>query len=192
MTSTTRHTENAVRKSLVEWYQLGKVAALIERLPESHHDKKTLRHIITHANPDGCIEAKYQHGHGIGFGRVYAPHSFQKLTTDVRNIVCNDVLIDIDMDNCYPTIALQIFQRNGIDTPILKRYVHQRGEIITNIIETHPPMDRDTIKLSFIVALHNGSYLKHACSSQQQFSSVELHGGSEQSLHFRSCVSTRW
>ena len=158
----------SVRTRMTEWYDLSRVSTLLEIMPQGHHDTKTLRHIITHADPGGFIDTIYQHGHGLNFGRVYAPSSFQKLTTDVRNFICNDQLIDIDMENCYPSLLMQIFQRNDIETPILKKYVDTREEIIMKIQDTHPHMDRDAIKLSFIVALHNGNYMKHACSVQIQ------------------------
>ena len=117
------------RMMLTEWYDLDKVHILLEKLPSDHHDTATLRHIASRASKDGFLDVTYRHGCGFEFGRVYARQSFQTLTTDVRNIVSNDKLIAIDIDNCYPTLLLQIFQKNGIDTPKLNEYVTEREQI---------------------------------------------------------------
>jgi hypothetical protein len=143
-------------------WDMNEVTRLLQELPEGHHDIPTLRHVSAVADPQGCIEVKYRHGRGLTFGRVYAKHSFQNVTTNTRNRCGGKFYKDFDAVNCYPTLMNQIFQKAGIECKLLSAYVTDRERIIADILNRNPQLDRSTIKLAFIIALHCGNYTRHA------------------------------
>ena len=54
---------------------------------------------------------------------------------------------------------LQVFNRNGIKTPVLRRYVEQREQIIGTLLTKYPRFNRERVKNAFIVTMHNGNYM---------------------------------
>jgi hypothetical protein len=110
----------------------------------------------------GSSPGSTSHGRGLAFGRLYSAHSAQSLSKPIRNICADGRLSDIDIDNCYPTVLLQVSNRNGIKTPVLRRYVEEREQIIGTLLTKYPRLNRERVKNAFIVSMHNGNYMTNA------------------------------
>lgn len=81
--------------------------------------------------------------------------SGQNMSRQVRHTIFGHLAWDVDIANCHPVIALQLCQRHGIDTPILKRYIENRKECLQTIM-TDLKITRDEAKREFLRALNGG------------------------------------
>jgi hypothetical protein len=150
-------------KTMKEFWPIDRIRELLSVYPEDHHDVPTLKYNLAKADKDGWVQKKYSHGAGLDFGRLFCKYSYQSISGQSRDyLLQGTTMYDLDADNCFPVVMLQEYQRNGILVPILTMYVNNREDIIKKIIEEHPHLDRKAVKIAFIVALHNGNYIKHA------------------------------
>ena len=80
----------------------------------------------------GEIKQTYRYGKLKYDGRLYVSgFGLQNLQSKIRNYLCCDNYIELDIKNCYPSILLYLAEGNEITTTLLKEYVTNRDEILT-------------------------------------------------------------
>jgi len=152
---------------LVEQYDLADVAALINELPEGHHDVPNLRYIRDNATVDGELTVKYNFSKDAGsFGRVFSGHGYQTLSKNTRNQLGHKFYTDLDVVNCFPVILAQVLSQNEIECKPLDSYVANRDDIISSITSVHHKYSREDIKKAFLVSLHCGNYKTHVTDGE--------------------------
>jgi hypothetical protein len=95
----------------------------------------------------------------IAFGRVNPQKALGlfSIRREVRQTLCKDYLIDIDIDNAHPSILLQICKMYDIDTDKLDDYVNNRQNKLEEIMEIYK-CSKDDAKTLFIILLYFGSF----------------------------------
>ena len=84
--------------------------------------------------------------------------SYQACCSELRTLVGGDRLHDIDMINCFPTLAIHMAELYGLKCDALKEYVtRDREGILKEIMDLHG-VDRKTAKSCPLGILHGGSY----------------------------------
>jgi len=63
-------------------------------------------------------------------GRYYSSNSIQNLPREIKNFLTEDIMTDIDIKNCQPTILLNICKKYGISCINLEKYCNNRNEIL--------------------------------------------------------------
>lgn len=95
--------------------------------------------------------------------------SLQGAPKEVRGVLCGGIYHDIDMENCFPNIAIFLGERYGYNFPVLTRYTQSkdsREELLQEIIDKHKLLDyftqaseaRDKAKRLPLMLLHGGTY----------------------------------
>lgn len=95
--------------------------------------------------------------------------SLQGAPKEVRNVVCGGIYHDIDMENCFPNIAIFLGQRYGYTFPVLTRYTESKASreaLLKEIVDKHrldhhfpdPSEARDRAKRLPLTLLHGGTY----------------------------------
>lgn len=95
--------------------------------------------------------------------------SLQGAPKEVRWYLCQKYYHDIDMANCFPTIAIFLGDQYGCNFPVLKRYTatkKDREEMLNEIIEAHElnvhyftsDEVRNVAKKLPLMLLHGGTY----------------------------------
>lgn len=100
-------------------------------------------------------------------GRLYPKRgamSLQNLKGDVRKALSYDTYTDVDMLNAHPTILSQLFEREGLTCPHLKRYVAEREACLA---ETG--MSRKDAKTAFIELMYGGKPRENATPFMTDF-----------------------
>ena len=86
--------------------------------------------------------------------------SFQKGV--IKSGLCNKYYDDLDIENCHPVIALQVFNSLEFNTKYLSKYVNTREELFKQGFKDCG-MSRDQVKTLAIRILYGGS-LKAVCN----------------------------
>lgn len=96
-----------------------------------------------------------------GYGRVYCKNGIgmQAIYRLIRNAVCYDNYVDIDIKNAHPVILLQICERMGWKCDKLQQYVENREEMLQKV-QQHFKVSRDDAKTLFIRILYGGNVEK--------------------------------
>lgn len=95
----------------------------------------------------------------IAFGRVNPQKALGlfNIRREIRQTLCKDYLIDIDIDNAHPTILLQICKMYEIEADKLEEYVNNRQEKLKEIMDKHK-CGKDEAKTLYIILLYFGSF----------------------------------
>lgn len=68
------------------------------------------------------------------YGRLYSTsRSIQFFPKEVRSYVCGERYVDVDIENCHPTLLLNVFRNNNMPCDFLEQYVNDRNDIISRI-----------------------------------------------------------
>jgi hypothetical protein len=104
---------------------------------------------------------KYKRTKGMSYGRVFPFQSLSlySIRRELRQTMAKEYYEDIDIENCHPSILLQICEANNIPCKYLKRYVKNRSEIISEVMQVFN-VDRETTKKLFIRLMYIGSFKK--------------------------------
>lgn len=108
---------------------------------------------------DGIVQTVYTKAKNMKFGRVHvfnAPGLFS-FRRGVRHTLAFPYFEDIDMENAYPSILLQILKKNNIECKHLENYCNNREYFLNKWISDFN-IDRDTAKKLILVLLHFGTY----------------------------------
>lgn len=86
--------------------------------------------------------------------RDYAPLSIQGLPTYFRGLICKDIMTDIDMKNCHPSIIYGLCKKYGIECKYLEEYCLHRKSLLDSgmankidiiaSINKHTPLKKST------------------------------------------------
>ena len=89
-----------------------------------------------------------------GIGRLYAHDgvSLVNLKRNVRRMLCEPSMLDIDIVNAHPTILLQLARREDWPRSTLHRYIFDRENTLASI-----DTDRTTAKRLVLKMIFNGS-----------------------------------
>ena len=97
-------------------------------------------------------------------GRVFPLSSVGlcSMKRELRQTLCYQHYIDVDMANAHPTILLQFLEKNCgnfVTKPkCLRYYIRNRDEILSRVMNVNK-LDRDTAKTVFLIPMNNGSDL---------------------------------
>ena len=91
-------------------------------------------------------------------GRWYAktPGAMQYLCRPIRHTLCKGHLIDLDFVNCHPTILLGLCKKLSIIHQHLERYVLDREQVLTEMVEVGGVSDRNKAKELVIMTMYGG------------------------------------
>jgi len=94
------------------------------------------------------------------FGRVYpkASLSLGLIEREFRHALGKDFYVDIDVDNCHPTLLVQICESLGISIVALKDYVDNRAYYLKLVMDTYK-VNREQAKKLFIRLLYGGRWI---------------------------------
>ena len=76
----------------------------------------------------GVVKVLYKQKNGIGRKYSIGSLSLQNITRQIRQAICLDFYLDIDIKNCHPNILRFICDCLGISCPILKKYCDHRDQ----------------------------------------------------------------
>jgi hypothetical protein len=94
------------------------------------------------------IVREYNFADGKTFGRLFDHTGLQGMQKDVRGVLCDGIISDLDIVNCHPMILSMICYRFDISCPNLDYYNMNREKIITDI--TLMNFDREDAKKLFL------------------------------------------
>jgi hypothetical protein len=95
----------------------------------------------------------------IAFGRVNPQKALGlfNIRREIRQTLCKDYLIDIDIDNAHPSILLQLCNMHDIDTDKLDDYVNDRPNKLKEVMDLYK-CSKDDAKTLYIILLYFGSF----------------------------------
>lgn len=94
-------------------------------------------------NSKGLVAQTYKYGKYLYDGRLYS-NSFglQKLQKNIRNYLCCDNYVELDIKNCHPCLLFYLADKNDLECDTLKDYVLNRDKIL----EKHQLSKLDILK----------------------------------------------
>ena len=92
------------------------------------NDIKKLEIYLKKLGNSDFVEVEYSKK-SENFGRYYGS-SIQSMDKKVRNFICSDYCVDLDMVNCHPTLLLNEFKKRNINCKELQEYVDNRESIL--------------------------------------------------------------
>lgn len=106
---------------------------------------------------EGMKSVKYIQNDNELYGRQQAVGALsgQGMVREVRQTIFYNKYVDIDIDNCHPNIILWICNNLNIKTNYLSQYINNRDNIINELIELNPKLDREYFKKCFL-SMNNG------------------------------------
>ena len=79
------------------------------------------------------IQKKYRFGRNRNGGRMYVENNgLQMLQHELKNYLCGEYYVDIDIINCIPSLLYYTFEKNEIFSPYLKDYIDNRDSVLFN------------------------------------------------------------
>jgi hypothetical protein len=87
----------------------------------------------------------YTKNKDMKYGRVYCNKglSLFMFRKEIRHTLCKDNYVDIDIENCHPTIISHICNKNNIKCDKLDKYIKDRNNIINDVIKTYEIKDNE-------------------------------------------------
>jgi len=101
----------------------------------------------------------------IAFGRVNPNNALGlfNIRREIRQTLCKDYLIDIDIENAHPAILLQLCKMYNMDAEKLEDYVDNRQEKLNEVMNLYN-CSKDDAKTLYIILLYYGSFNKWVSS----------------------------
>lgn len=127
-------------------------------------------------------KAEMSKNHPMDFGRVYPINNVGLCMTrrQLRHTLAKEYYFDIDLVNAQPTILYQVCKSNTIECKLLKEYIKNREQILTNMIKQYN-INRDEAKNCFVCLMMGGGIKKWFSDNKINDSSdiskylIELH-----------------
>ncbi len=94
-------------------------------------------------------------------GAVY-PYNLSPMTKVYRHHIQRRLYHDVDVVNCHPSVALQLFEQNGLVSPMLGSYVTQRDVWLRRLQEV-TKQSKEAVK-DLVLAVMNGGCETHWAS----------------------------
>jgi hypothetical protein len=144
---------------LHEHYDIQVVKRLSRHPDVKPSNRRKLREIVKHADKEGSLKVEYCYANGRSSGRLYAKNkvSLQSMSRRLRNTLAQNNHFDLDIQNCNPTLLLQLCMNNGWAAPHLEEYVKNRSRILKHISEDLVCAYDDGKEL-FLALINGGSY----------------------------------
>jgi len=116
---------------------------------------------------DGCVPTSYVQRNG--FGRYWTSTRFglQNMSRQIRSTIAQDTLLDIDFDNCHPSILLHYCQENDIPCEAVRHYVDNRKEHLTALMDARG-CSRDEAKVAYL-EVTNGKIVRNLFEASDGF-----------------------
>ena len=94
------------------------------------------------------ISRVYSFADNKTFGRLFDSSGLQGMQKDIRGVLSDGIVSDLDIVNCHPIILSWICYNNDISCPNLEYYIRNRDKIITEV--TLFNFDREDAKKLFL------------------------------------------
>lgn len=120
-------------------------------------EKDLLIKYMKNMDKNGVVKVKYSKS--MPYGRSNADHhlGLQMIRREIRQTICKDYYIDIDIDNCHPQILIQICKLNNIKLEYIEHYVNNRDIILEDICKEYN-IKRDDAKILVLRLMFSGSF----------------------------------
>jgi hypothetical protein len=108
-----------------------------------NHIMRFLVNVSRRKTEDNVIERTYKFGKNTDRGRIYVDgQGLQQFQSNLKNYLCGEYYVDIDIVNCIPSIMLYVCETNNIPCMYLKQYCENRNEILANYNITKADINR--------------------------------------------------
>ena len=88
------------------------------------------------------------------FGRLQARKpSIQRLFNGIRGILCDDMMIDIDINNCHPQILYNLCKKYDIECNYLSEYIDNRDVRLQELMDNYN-LNRGQAKVYFLKCIN--------------------------------------
>jgi P4 family phage/plasmid primase-like protien len=107
----------------------------------------------------GVIQVSYKKGQKSNDeGRFYCVNGLglQSLVSCIRSTICDGIWVDIDQVNSHPTILKILFDKNGLNSPMLDECVNDREAFLAKVGN-----DRSKSKTQVIGVINGGDFSKN-------------------------------
>ena len=101
---------------------------------------------------------RYKYADGKTFGRQFDHSGLQGMQKDIRGVLCQDSISDLDIVNCHPMILAWICRKYDIACPSLEYYIKNRDKILTEICELQ--YDKCDAKVLFLKSTNSSWHIK--------------------------------
>ena len=144
-----------------------KIAVKLLNHPDVNQDQKDILKCIIRRIKSDKLNVNYYNSRDVekvkksigapnSWGRLYG-YGVQRLSTAVRNTICNGIATDIDMVNAHPVIMSQFAQQNGVEVPYLADYAVNRDNWL-HAIMTKGNIDKKTAKTAVLRAIYGSTH----------------------------------
>jgi hypothetical protein len=116
---------------------------------------KHLQHID--GTPFGVLKSEFIQKDKGGRLNAKANMSFATTARYVRHATASSIYYDIDIVNCHPVFLAQYCSKIEVPCEALEYYIENRDQLITEIMDTNPDVDRDSCKTMILALLNGGS-----------------------------------
>ena len=102
---------------------------------------------------------RYKYANGKTFGRQFDHSGLQGMQKDIRGVLCQDSISDLDIVNCHPMILAWICRKHNIACPSLEYYIKNRDKILTEICDNFN-YDKCDAKVLFLKSTNSSWHIK--------------------------------
>lgn len=97
---------------------------------------------------DGYASVKYSRSDGMIYGRCNPVRGLgeYQLRREIRQTLLDDVMEDVDIDNCHPVMLEQVMTHNNIACPMLQSYIKNREKWFNIVREFYKIAEMEIVK----------------------------------------------
>ena len=104
---------------------------------------------------------KYKFTNNVSYGRRFRVNpSLQECPRPVRHTIAKDIYYDIDVKNAHPMFLYQYVKSIDFHHPVLEYYIHNREELLKEIVSRGFAKDREDAKKEILTMLNGGGKKK--------------------------------
>lgn len=166
MTTQARSLSTKVACGCTEYIDVNALHGLLQHdgvCVETKADLKSIKKRLV----NGCmLPVTYGWSNAGQFGRVYAVGpSMQGMDKRERAALVGNLVWDIDIANCHPTLLCGLCDRHGLTCTFLDFLVKNRSRVLNAIMQSSSHMDRDDAKKVILKILYLGDVPTEGSSS---------------------------
>lgn len=109
----------------------------------------------------GCfgnmVQVEYSRKHGRGRRYAVGGTSLQFIQKQIRGTIAKDYYYDVDIENCHPVIIETLFDKKNIKLPFLSTYIHNRNDVIGDILSLNNNYTKSDIKNGILSMMYGGT-----------------------------------
>lgn len=158
-TSNNDLTEMGLRMVLTEKFDPNVMLNLLRHNGISDLDKRKLKKYYQSRKNGNEVEVAYDFVCDMkadGYGRLYAKMGMQGMPRSIRNALAGDLVFDVDVHNCHPTLLVQLCDKEGWACHLLRQYVNERDNSLSALMTTYQ-VSREDAKRALISTLYLGN-----------------------------------